>query len=62
MGNVLYKKSYSKFHSYPYLRCLEPNEAEMVMQEIHVVIVGITQEAGPSLTKPSIRGTMGLKC
>ena len=32
----MYKKSYSKLHSNPYLRCcLRPDEAKKVMQEIH---------------------------
>ena len=31
----LYKKSYSKLHSDPYLRCLGSEEARKVMQEIH---------------------------
>ena len=35
LGNVLYKKSYSKFHSDPYLRCLGPDKTKTVMQEIH---------------------------
>ena len=34
LGDVLYK-SYSKFHSDPYLRCLRPDETKEVMQEIH---------------------------
>ena len=35
IGELLYKKSYSKLHSNPYLRCLRPEEAQRVMQEIH---------------------------
>jgi len=35
LGDVLYKKSYSKLHVDPYLRCLGPDEAQRVMQEIH---------------------------
>jgi len=35
LGDVLYKKSYSKLHVDPYLRCLRPNEAQRVKQEIH---------------------------
>jgi len=35
LGDLLYKKFYSKLHSDPYLRCLGPEEAERVMQEIH---------------------------
>jgi len=31
----LYKKSYSKLHSDPYLRCLESDEAKRVMQKIY---------------------------
>ena len=34
LGNILYKKSYSKLHSNPYLKCLERDEAKKVMQEI----------------------------
>jgi len=35
LGDLLYKKSYIKLHSNPYLRCLGPDEAKKVMQEIH---------------------------
>jgi len=35
LGDLLYKKSYSKSHSNPYLRCLGLEEAKKVMQEIH---------------------------
>jgi len=35
LGDILYKKSYSKLHSDPYLRCLGPDKAKKVMQEIH---------------------------
>jgi len=35
LGGLLYKKSYSKLHNNPYLRCLELEEARSVMQEIH---------------------------
>jgi len=31
----MYKKSYTKLHSDPYLRCLKLAEAKKVMQEIH---------------------------
>ena len=31
LGNVLYKKFYSKFHSDSYLRCLGPDEAKKVI-------------------------------
>ena len=34
-GDVLYKKSCSKLHVDPYLRCLRPDEAQRVMQEVH---------------------------
>ena len=35
LGDVLYKKFYTKFHSDPYLRCLRPDEAKEVTHEIH---------------------------
>ena len=35
LGDIMYKKSYSKLHSDPYLRCLGPDEVKKVMQEIH---------------------------
>jgi len=35
LGDVLYKKSYSKLHAYPYLRYLGLDEARRVIQEIH---------------------------
>ena len=35
LRGILYKKSYSKLHADPYLRCLGPDEAQRVMQEIH---------------------------
>ena len=35
IGDLLYKKSYSKLHSDPYLRCLGSDEARWVMKEIH---------------------------
>jgi len=35
LGDVLYKKSHSELHSDPYLRCLGPDKARKVMQEIH---------------------------
>jgi len=35
LGGLLYKKSYSRLHYDPYLRCLGPEEAKSVMQEIH---------------------------
>ena len=35
LGDTIYKKSYSRFHSDPYLRCLRPGEARRVIQEIH---------------------------
>ena len=31
LGDLLYKKSYSKLHSNPYSRCLGPEEARRVM-------------------------------
>jgi len=34
LRNTLYKKSYSSLHSDPYLKCLGPDEARKVMQEI----------------------------
>ena len=34
LGDILYKKFYSKPHSDPYLRCLGPDEAKKVMEEI----------------------------
>ena len=34
IGDLLYKKSYSKLHPDPYLRCLGPDEARRTM-EIH---------------------------
>ena len=34
LGDILYKKSYSKLHADPYLRCVEPDKLR-VMQEIH---------------------------
>ena len=35
LGDILYRKSYSSLHPNPYLRCLSPEEARRVMQEIH---------------------------
>jgi len=35
LGDLPYKKSYSKLHCKPYLRYLGPDEAKKVMQEIH---------------------------
>ena len=35
LADLLYKKSYSKLHSDPYLRCLSLEEARRVMQEIY---------------------------
>ena len=35
MGDIMYKKFFSKLHYDPYLRCLVPDEAKKVMQEIH---------------------------
>jgi len=35
LGDILYKKSYSNVHIDPYLRCIGPEEARKVMQEIH---------------------------
>jgi len=35
LGDILYMKSYSSLHSNPYLRCLGPDEARRVIQEIH---------------------------
>ena len=35
LGDTLYKKSYSNLHPDSYLRCLGPDEAQRVMQEIH---------------------------
>ena len=35
LRDILYKKSYSSPHSDPYLRCLGPDAARKVMQEIH---------------------------
>jgi len=35
LGDILYKKSYFKLHSDPYLRCLRPDEAKKAMQEIY---------------------------
>jgi len=35
LRDILYKKSYSNLHPNPYLRCLNPEEAQKVMQKIH---------------------------
>ena len=35
LGDILYKKSYSKLHVDPYLRCLGLDKTREVMQEIH---------------------------
>ena len=35
LEDLLYKKSYSKLQSDPYLRCFGPEEARRVMQEMH---------------------------
>ena len=35
LRDLLYKQSYTKLNSDHYLRCLEPDEAKKVMQEIH---------------------------
>ena len=35
LRDIQYKKFYSNLHPYPYLRCLSPEEAQKVMQEIH---------------------------
>jgi len=35
IGDLLYKKSYCKLYSNPYLRCLGSNEARRVVQEIN---------------------------
>ena len=35
LRDVLYKKSYSKFHSDPYLRCLGPEKVKKAMQKTH---------------------------
>ena len=35
LRGLLYKRSYSRLHTNPYLRCLRSEEARSVMQEIH---------------------------
>ena len=35
LGDILYKKPYSKFHYEPSFRCLGPDEDKKAMQEIH---------------------------
>ena len=35
LEDIMYKMSYFKLHSNPFLRCLGPNEAKNVMQETH---------------------------
>jgi len=35
LGDVLYKKSYSKLHFDTYLRCLRLDKLKKVMQKIH---------------------------
>jgi len=56
MGDFLYKKSYFKLHSAPYLRCLGPEEARRVIQEIHDGDCGNHAGDDPSPTKPLTRG------
>jgi len=53
LRDILYKKSYSKLHSDPYLRCLRPDETKKVMQEIHYGNCG-NHMGSRSLTHKSI--------
>ena len=61
-GDLLYKKSYSKMHSDPYLKCLSLEEARRVVQEIHDGDCG--NYAGDwSLAHKAInRGTIDPRC
>jgi len=62
IGRILYKKSYYKLHSYPYLRCLRHEEANSVMKEIHDGDCKIMSGDDLSPTRPSTRGITGPRC
>jgi len=62
IGDLLYKKSYSKMHSDPYLRCLGSDEVRRAMKKIHNDDCGTMPEAGPLPTKSSTKGTIGPRC
>ena len=53
LGDLLYKKSYSKLYSDSYLRCLCPEEARKECRRSMMMIVGTMREVGLWLTKPS---------
>jgi len=61
LGGLLYKKSYSRLRNDPYLRCLRPEEARSVMQEIHDGDYG-NHAGGRSLAHKAINDTTGPKC
>ena len=59
LGKLLYKKSYFRLHYDPYLRCLGPEEARSVMQEIHNGDCGNHMEGRPQAHKAINQGTIG---
>ena len=62
LGDILYKKSYSKFHTDPYLRCLGPDETQRMLKEIHDGNYRNHSGGAPSLMRSSIKGITGPRC
>ena len=56
--DVLYKRGFSR----PYLRCLDNEEADYVMREVHEGICRNTQDQGRWYTSSYERDTIGLPC
>ena len=61
LGDILYK-SHSKLYSDPYIKCLGPNKAKKVMQEIHDGKMWKPRRGPVPRPKASIRGTIGPRC
>jgi len=62
IGDLLYKKSYFKLHSDPYLRWLGPDEARREIQEIHDDDCQNMMRVGPLPRRSSTKGTIGPRC